>query len=252
MGSAYLGIFKDCGIYNPKALRDRITYQTWASGGTFSKYSHEYQTVTESGEDTIYICKKCHAAINKEIKNEVKICLNKPCNSTEFEEKKAIEVGNIFKLGTKYSLPFDLKFRDKDGKEKPVFMGCYGMGLGRLMAAIVEINHDSNGIIWPEKVAPFKVHLIEINSKENRSANKIRETAEIIYQNLQKNKIEVLYDDREEKTPGEKLVEADLIGIPFRIVVSARTIPDGNVEVKMRNEKIAKLVKTDRLIKSLI
>jgi len=246
VAGAYLKIFEECGIYNPKALKDRITYQTWASGGTFSKYSHEFQTVTESGEDTIYICKKCYAAINKEIKNEIKVCPNKPCDATEFEERKAIEVGNIFKLGTGFSLPFDLKFRDKDGKEKPVFMGCYGIGLGRLMAAIVEINHDQEGIIWPEETAPFQVHLIQIGDNQ-----KVKKATEEIYLNLQKREIEVLYDDREEKTPGEKLVEADLIGIPFRMVVSDKTLSGDNVEIKKRNEKTVKLVKLDKAIEFL-
>ena len=251
MAKSYYEIFEDCGIYNPRA-KEKITYQTFAFGGTFSKYSHEYQTITESGEDTIYICKKCQAAVNKEIKNEVKVCLKKPCDSTEFEERKAIEVGNIFKLETKYSLPFNLKFRDKDGKEKPVFIGCYGIGLGRLMAAIVEINHDREGIIWPEKVAPFKVHLIEIIGKLGRESKNIKEAAETIYQDLQKNKIEVLYDDREGKTPGEKLVEADLIGIPWRAIVSEKNLADSNVEIKKRNEDSPKLVKIDKLIKFLV
>lgn len=246
VAGAYLKIFEECGIYNPKALKDRITYQTWASGGTFSKYSHEFQTVTESGEDTIYICKKCYAAINKEIKDEIKVCPNKPCGATEFEERKAIEVGNIFKLGTGFSLPFDLKFRDKDGKEKPVFMGCYGIGLGRLMAAIVEINHDQEGIIWPKETAPFQVHLIQIGDNQ-----KVKKATEEIYLNLQKREIEVLYDDREEKTPGEKLVEADLIGIPFRMVVSDKTLSGDNVEIKKRNEKTVKLVKLDKAIEFL-
>jgi len=246
MGQAYFKIFEECGIYNPKSLKERITYRTWASGGTFSKYSHEYQTITESGEDTIYICKKCHAAINKEIKNEIKVCPNKLCDSTEFEERKAIEVGNIFKLGTGFSLPFDLKFRDKDGKEKSVFMGCYGIGLGRLIAATVEINHDLNGMVWPEKVAPFQVHLIQIEDNQ-----KVKKAAEEIYQNLQKHKIDVLYDDREEKTPGEKLVEADLIGIPLRILVSERTLAGGNAEIKKRGEKNIRFEKTDKLIKIL-
>jgi prolyl-tRNA synthetase len=250
VANAYQDIFQECGIYKPNS-KERITYQTWASGGTFSKYSHEFQTITESGEDTIYICKKCYSAINKDIKNEIKICPNKPCDSRDFEERRSIEVANIFKLGTKYSLPFDLKFRDKDGKEKPVLMGCYGMGLGRLMAAIVEIHHDERGIIWPEEVAPFQVHLIEIINKEEKNAKKVKKTAEGIYQNLQKSKIEVLYDDREEKTAGEKLVEADLIGIPIRIVASARTLLKDSIEIKKRNEKIVELIKINKLVKFL-
>jgi prolyl-tRNA synthetase len=246
----YLDIFTECGIRKNK-LGDKITFPTLASGGTFSKYSHEFQTVTESGEDTIYICKKCYVAINKDIKNEIKICPNKTCDSNEFEEKKAIEVANIFKLGNKYSLPFDLKFRDKDGKEKPVLMGCYGIGLGRLMAAIVEINHDQKGIIWPEEAAPFQVHLIGIFGKNGKDAEKVKKTAERIFQNLQKEKIEVLYDDRENKSAGEKLVEADLIGIPLRVVVSERTLLKDSVELKKRNEKSVKMTKIEKLVKFL-
>jgi prolyl-tRNA synthetase len=246
----YIAIFTECGIRKNK-LMDKITYPTLASGGTFSRYSHEFQTVTESGEDTIYICKKCYIGINKDIKNEIKVCPNSPCDSKEFEERKAVEVGNIFKLGTKYSLPFDLKFRDRDGKEKPVFMGCYGIGLGRLMAAIVEINHDQKGIIWPEGVAPFQVHLIEIFGKNGKEAEKVKKTAEEIFQNLQNNEIEVLYDDREEKTPGEKLVEADLIGIPIRVVVSERTLSKDGLEIKKRSEKSEKLEKIENLLKFL-
>jgi len=247
---SYIAIFTECGIRKNK-LMDKITYPTLASGGTFSKYSHEFQTVSESGEDTIFICKKCYIAINKEIKNEIKVCPNSPCDSKDFEERKAVEVGNIFKLGTKYSLPFDLKFRDRDGKEKPVLMGCYGIGLGRLMAAIVEINHDQKGIIWPEVVAPFQVHLIEISGKNSKEAKKVKKTAGRIFQNLQKSGIEVLYDDREEKTPGEKLVEADLIGISLRIVASERTLLKDSVELKKRNEKSVKMIKIEKLVKFL-
>lgn len=238
----YFDIFRECGIYNDLAGKERITYQTWASGGSFSKYSHEYQTITESGEDIIYICKKCHAAINKEIKDQMEICPNTPCNSSDFEEKKAVEVGNIFKLGTKYSLPFDLKFRDKDGVEKPVIMGCYGIGLGRLMGAIVEVNHDNKGIIWPNKVAPFKFHLIQI-----RDDSSIKGASEKIYNDLQKNKFEVLYDDRINKTPGEKFADADLIGIPYRIVVSEKTLQKKSVELKKRGEEKKKPIKIDKL-----
>ncbi|MEK7664856.1 MAG: aminoacyl--tRNA ligase-related protein, partial [Patescibacteria group bacterium] len=129
MLKVYFNIFKECGIY--RGGKNPLTYRTLASGGSFAKYSDEFQTVTEAGEDIIYICKKCLTAINKEIIGENKNCPN--CKASDWEEKKAIEVGNIFKLGTKYSLPFDLKFKDKDGREKPVIMGCYGIGLSRLM-----------------------------------------------------------------------------------------------------------------------
>jgi len=242
VSSAYINIFKECGIYGSD--KKRITYQTWASGGSFSKYSHEYQTETDSGEDIIYVCKKCSAAINKEIKDQMSVCPNGSCGSTEFEEKKAVEVGNIFKLGTKYSLPFDLMFKDKDGKENPVIMGCYGLGLSRIMGAVVEVNNDEKGIIWPEKIAPFLVHLIQI---ENTS--KVKSAADKVYQNLQRENIEVLYDDRETKSVGEKFIESDLIGIPYRIVVSEKTLGKDSVELKRRDENGFKLIKINQVTK---
>ena len=145
-----------------------------ASGGTFSKYSHEFQTVTEGGEDTIYICRKCDLAINAEIKNETPACPD--CGNKDFKEEKAIEVGNIFKLGTRYSEPFDLKFRDADGKEQPVIMGCYGIGPSRVLGAIVEVCHDEKGIIWPPEVAPFEAHLITLG--------KTKKEADALYEKL--------------------------------------------------------------------
>ncbi len=229
VGQAYLRIFQRCGI-------GKVTYQTWASGGTFSKFSHEYQTVTKSGEDIIYVCQKCKIAVNKSLK--MKSCPN--CKSSGLEQKKAVEVGNIFKLGTKYSSFFNLKFKDKDGKEKEVIMGCYGIGLPRVMAAIVEISNDKNGIIWPEQVAPFQFHLIQIGEKVRKQAKKI-------YKDLQNKNIEVLYDDRENKTAGEKFAEADLIGIPYRIVVSERTLGKDSVEIKKRDEEKTELVKITNL-----
>ncbi len=239
----YFNIFKELGIRNQ-------TYLTLASGGTFSKYSHEFQMVTEAGEDIIYICNKCKTAINKEIKEETPVCPN--CSSDSFIEKKAVEVGNIFKLGTKYSLPFDLKFKDKDGQEKPVIMGCYGLGISRAMGAVVEVNHDERGIIWPKLLSPFSVHLIELGG-----SNKVVVAAQKLYAGLQKEKINVLYDDRQDKSAGEKFAESDLIGIPYRIIISEKTLANtprgtGNsVEVKERNKSAAKLVKIKQLLKLL-
>ena len=242
MLKVYFNIFKECGVY--KGGKNPTTYRTLASGGSFSKYSDEFQTVTEAGEDIIYVCKKCQLAANKEIKSENSACPN--CKGTEFEEKKSVEVGNIFKLGTKYSLPFDLKFRDKDGTEKPVIMGCYGIGLGRLMGTIVEVSHDEKGIIWPKSVAPFLVHLIGVQDNK-----KIKTAAEKIYNILQKEKIEVLYDDRQDKSAGEKFAEADLIGIPYRIIVSEKTLKNNAVEVKERDKNTVKLVKINQLLKTI-
>ena len=223
-------------IWNRAGIGEK-TYLTFASGGSFSKYSHEFQTLTAAGEDTIYICEKCNQAINKEIIAAVKICPN--CRKADFREEKAVEVGNIFKLGTKYSKPFDLNVIDEKGKKVPVIMGCYGIGLQRLMGAIVELNNDKNGIIWPESVAPFQVHLISLG--KNREAEKI-------YKNLEKNNIEVLYDDREDASAGAKFADADLIGIPWRMVVSEKSLAGGGVEVKRRNKQKSEIVKFEKLI----
>lgn len=233
----YSNIFKECGI-------GKYTYRTLASGGSFSKNSDEFQTITDAGEDIIYVCEKCKIAINKEIKEETKACPQ--CASDILSEKKAVEVGNIFKLGTKFSAPFDLKYRDKDGQEKHIIMGCYGIGLSRLLGTIVEVNHDDKGIIWPKSVAPFMVHLIKVEDNK-----KVNSACEKIYKNLQKDKIEVLYDDRQTKSVGEKFAEADLIGIPFRVVVSERTLKTNSVEVKERAKSKANLVKISKLSKIL-
>jgi len=263
VAKVYDKIFKECGI-------GKMTYRTFASGGSFSKYSEEFQTITEAGEDIIYICKKCKTAINKEIfknisiarsdeelktsalnssslsrseiKSETPNCPN--CKGNDFEEKKAVEVGNIFKMGTKFSIPFDLKFTDRDGHDKSVLMGCYGIGLGRLMGATVEASNDERGIIWPKSVAPFSVHLIQV---ENNL--KVKKSAEKLYKDLQKENVDILYDDRQEKSAGEKFADADLIGIPYRVVVSEKTLKENSVEVKERGKDKARLVKMKSLMK---
>jgi prolyl-tRNA synthetase len=232
----YLNIFKECGI-------GKQTYRTFASGGSFAKYSDEFQTITSAGEDIIYVCSKCGLAINKEIKAENDKCPK--CQNSEFEEKKAVEVGNIFKMGTRYSEPFDLKFKDTDGQEKLVIMGCYGIGLGRLLGTIVEVNNDERGIVWPESVAPFKVHLICLGK------GKVKTTTDKIYKTLLSENIEVLYDDREDKSAGEKFAESDLMGIPYRVIVSERTIAKNSVELKERSKKDAKIIKISQLLKTL-
>lgn len=229
---AYFNIFKRCGI-------GAETYLTYASGGSFSKYSHEFQTVTESGEDTIYICKKCSLAINKEIKEETDKCPE--CGSKEFKETKAIEVGNIFKLKTKYSAPFELKVKDETGKDREVIMGCYGIGLGRLMGTIVEIHNDAKGIIWPKSVSPFLVHLVSL-VKEPEFAKK----AEDLYNDLIKAGFDVLYDDRDESA-GIKLNDSDLLGLPIRLVLSKKTLEQDSVEIKERSADKVELVKIKEL-----
>lgn len=237
MAKHYEAIFRRCGI-------GRITHRTLASGGTFSKYSDEFQALTPAGEDIIYVCAKCGLAINKEIKAENPAC--PACKGSEFEEHKALEVGNIFKLGTRFSSAFELKFTDRDGQDKPVLMGSYGIGLGRLMGAIVEASHDENGIIWPASVAPFSVHLIAVENSKKTSAS-----AGKIYKSLHDADIEILYDERQNKSAGEKFAEADLIGIPYRLVVSEKTLKQQSVELKERGKKSVKLVKIKDLVNML-
>ncbi|MBI5076981.1 hypothetical protein HZB94_01180 [Candidatus Falkowbacteria bacterium] len=214
-----------------------------ASGGTFSKYSHEFQVLTENGEDLIFYCEKCFYGQNKEI-SEYKAGDKCPRCGAKMLEGKAIEVGNIFKLKTKFSEPFDLSFLDKNGKKKFAVMGCYGIGPSRIMGAIVEIHYDEAGIIWPTAIAPFSVHLLFLGKDD-----KIKKQCESLYNVLSENGIEVLYDDRD-ASPGEKLKDSDLLGIPERVIISERTFSDGMAEVKKRGGKEkAKLMKIDEILK---
>jgi prolyl-tRNA synthetase len=224
---AYIKIFRRLGL-------QKITYLTWALGGTFSKYSHEFQTLSDSGEDTIYICEKCNIAINEEIISEQKEC--PVCKGREFTKKKSIEVGNIFKIGVKFSKPFGLRYKDKEGKETDVQMGCYGMGLNRLMGAVADAFNDQKGLIWPKEIAPYRFHLLELK----------RGLAAKIYQEMQSDGLEVLYDDRDVSF-GEKLADADLIGIPYRLVISEKT--GDKIELRKRSEKKTTLVNYEYLRK---
>jgi len=238
MKGHYENIFNRCGI-------GEKTYLTFASGGSFSKYSHEYQTVTEAGEDTIYVCDKCEVAVNKEIAEGTPVCPQ--CGNKDLKENKSIEVGNIFSLKTKFSEPFDLKFTDENGQEKLMIMGCYGIGVGRLMGTAVETSNDENGIIWPEAIAPYKVHLIGLKGKTDKSA----QLAKNLYDNMTKNKIEVLFDDRDDLRAGEKFADADLIGIPYRIIVSDKTAERDSAEIKRRGEEKSEVLPIGEIMKKI-
>ena len=230
---AYKNVFTRVG------LGDK-TYLTFASGGTFSKYSHEFQTISEAGEDLIYVSQEKNIAINKEVYNdEVLADLN--LKKDELVEKKSIEVGNIFSLGHKFSEPFDLKYRDEKGAEQFVYMGSYGLGISRLMGTIVETWNDERGITWPETVAPFKVHLLSLNQDEK---------AQELYAELLKNNIEVLFDDRD-VSAGAKFADSDLIGIPYRIVLSEKSLAAGGAEIKKRSEKESRILKIEDIVKEL-
>ncbi|MBI2330427.1 hypothetical protein HYU94_03475 [Candidatus Daviesbacteria bacterium] len=203
---------------------------TKASGGTFSDLSEEFQVITPSGEDTIFVCEDCQMAINKEIAQEK--C---PECGGKLKEEKAIEVGNIFPLKPAYAEAFDLSFVSETGKKKLVSAGCYGLGVSRVMGAIVEVFHDDKGIIWPESVAPFKVHIVGLDGEGDK-----------VYKLLLAEGVEVLFDDRVDVSAGVKFADADLIGVPYRVVVSKKT--KDQLEVKKRNEKETKFVTLEELL----
>lgn len=224
---AYEKIFQRCGI-EPIITR--------ASGGSIGgSETYEFQAPTKVGEDTVYIDRETGNAFNKELLDEIP-----EGERDRYEQVPAVEAGQVFSLGTKYSDAMEAKFVDKDGTQKPIVMGCYGIGLGRLLATIVEAFHDEAGIIWPEEVAPFQVHLLALGDEN------IKKEAEKIYEKLLKDDIEVLFDDREESA-GAKLSDADLIGIPNRYVVSEKTLKESSVEVKKRAEETTKLLKISEI-----
>ncbi|MDP3986379.1 MAG: aminoacyl--tRNA ligase-related protein [Candidatus Veblenbacteria bacterium] len=223
--AAYVRVFERMGLGEDTVL-------TFASGGTFAKYSHEFQTLIPAGEDTIYLCADCRVAVNKEIISEQPTCPN--CGAAELTETVGAEVGNIFKLKTKYSAPFALQYKDQAGKEHDVVMGCYGIGISRLMGVLAEKFHDDKGLRWPEPVAPYQVHLIRLGEEE-----KVTEQAAAAYHTLHQAGVEVLYDDRTESA-GVKFKDADLIGIPWRLVVSEKTA--GRFELKSRSEESVTLL----------
>ena len=219
---AYIKIFDRLGI-------GEKTYITFASGGTFSEFSEEFQTLSEAGEDTIYVDEKKRIALNKEVYNEgviSKLGLDKE----SLVEKRAIESGNIFHLGTKFSEPLGLTYSDENGERKPVYMGSYGIGPSRLLGTIVELFADEKGMVWPEAVAPYRVHLVGLNLDDEET----RDWADALYNNLVNAGVEVLYDDRVEARAGEKFADSDLIGIPHRIVASKKGKDAGTYEVVER------------------
>ena len=232
--NAYMKIFNRVGLGD-------ITYLTFASGGSFSKYSHEFQTITDAGEDSIFIDEKKKIAVNKEVLND-EVLKDLGVNRDELVEKKAVEVGNIFSLGTRFSDAFELNYLDEKGEKKPVIMGSYGIGPGRLMGTIAEVLSDDKGLVWPEAVAPFNIHLICIDDKEG----KVRVEADKLYNKLTNEGSEVLYDDRDVRA-GEKFADSDLIGIPVRLVISEKTIAEGGLERKDRKTGQVEIIKNERI-----
>lgn len=233
---AYRHVFARCGL-------GAQTLLTYASGGVFSKFSHEFQTLTPYGEDTIYRVPGTDIAINKEILDEEGVLKDVAQGKSleELEETKAIEVGNIFKLSTRFPDAFSKSFTGTDGTEQKIHMGCYGIGPSRLMGTIAECLSDEKGLIWPEEVSPFSLHLVSLARTPEDS-----QKAEEIYAWLQQNGYDVLFDDRPLQA-GEKLADCDLIGIPHRVLVSSKTLASGVVEWKKRADKDASLLSLDDL-----
>lgn len=225
--AAYHRVFKRCGL-------GAITKLTYASGGVFSKYSHEFQAITPFGEDTIFKIPGSDSAINKEIATEPAVLKELIPNFTQgmeatFEEVKAIEVGNIFKLGSRFTDAFAAHFVDSSSTAKPIVMGCYGIGPSRVMGTVAECLSDERGLIWPSEIAPYQVALVSLARDERE-----RDAANQICTQLTAAGVEVFYDDRDGVRAGEKFSDADLIGLPYRIIVSGKTLAQNGVEFKER------------------
>jgi len=229
---AYLKIFNRLGL---------VAKVTEASGGAFTdKVSYEFEVLTEAGEANILYCNKCDWCVNvDDIQKYTKGGNCGSCGESGLVGATASEVGNIFDLGQKYAKAFGVEFVDREGNKLLPVMGCYGIGVSRTMGVLVEKFNDSKGIVWPESVAPFKYHLINHNDS-------IKETQKL-YEEMVKRDIEVVWDDREVGM-GQKFADADLIGVPFRVVVSPKSLEAGGYELKKRNEESTTIVTNDQLL----
>jgi prolyl-tRNA synthetase len=220
------------------------TFLTFASGGMFSQFSHEFQTVTEAGEDTIFLDRAKKIAVNEEVLDEA-VLNDLGLKREDLEEVKAAEVGNIFTLNDKYSKPLDLTFTDKDGQQKPVLMGCYGIGPSRLVGVIAELLADDKGLVWPENIAPAKVYIASLANIPS-----VISCADELYNRLTKAGVSVLYDDRDIRA-GEKFADADLMGLPYRVVISQKTVESGRHELKKRTSEEVQLLESEEILKTL-
>ncbi|MEK7602661.1 MAG: aminoacyl--tRNA ligase-related protein [Patescibacteria group bacterium] len=234
---AYHKVFQRVGI-------GEQTYLTFASGGAFTQFSHEFQTICEAGEDTVFIHKKKKLAINQEVLTD-EVMKQLGVSRDELQEAKTAEVGNIFSFGETKAKQLGLQYIDEQGNHQPVILGSYGIGITRLMGVIAEMYHDDKGLIWPDAVAPAKVYLVSLGSDKP-----VLDEANKLYEELNNLGIEVIYDDRDGR-PGEKFADCDLMGIPYRLVVSTKTLKDTKYEIKRRNELDSMLVNKDELIKVL-
>lgn len=228
-------------VYERLGLGDD-TYITFASGGAFTKFSHEFQTICDAGEDILYVHREKNIAVNEEVLDDAVEELG--ISKDELEKVKSAEVGNIFNFGTEKSEQMDITFTGQDGKQHPIYLASYGIGITRVMGVIVEKFADDKGIVWPENVAPAKVYLVRIGSE---AAIK---HADELYDELTKKGIEVLYDDRDER-PGTKFADSELMGVPYRVTVSDRLLEAGTYEFTPRASGVTEVLTRDDLLAKL-
>jgi len=233
--AAYLRVFDRLGI-------GEQTFLTFASGGAFTQFSHEFQTICDAGEDIIYLSRDKQVAVNKEVLTD-EVLEQLELERDSLEELKAAEVGNIFSFGTTKSEEFGLTFTDDSGESRHVTLGSYGIGITRLVGVITELMADDKGLVWPANIAPAQVHLVPIGDSG-------AEQAEELYQTLRDKGVEVLYDDRD-SSPGAKLADADLIGVPLRVVASNKTAEAGKLELTNRADGEQTFVSVEQLFDQL-
>lgn len=234
VAAAYSRVFDRLGVGD-------ITYRTYADGGIFTpRFSDEYQMLSEIGEDTIYVDEDRKLAVNKEVIDDPRLD-DTDVDKSKLVERKAIEVGNIFPLESKYTDALGVYYTDADGKQQSIIAGCYGIGISRLMGALAEHFADDKGLVWPAAIAPAHIYLARLGDDEA-----VVDAADNLYKELQSKGIEVLYDDRDAR-PGDKFADADLMGIPYRVVISAKTLEQGKVELKVRTSDDAELVDSVKL-----
>lgn len=233
---AYLRVYDRLGIGDQ-------TYVTFASGGAFTKFSHEFQTICDAGEDWLYLDRARNIAVNEEVLDDAVAELG--LDKSKLERVRSAEVGNIFNFGTDKAEQMGITFMDQDNQPKPFWYGSYGIGVTRVMGVIAELFSDDRGLVWPDNIAPYRVYLVSIGDSEP-----VQKSAEAVYNLLQSKGIEVLWDDRDAR-PGEKFADGDLMGIPHRVVISPKTVAADKVEYKARTAADAEALTVSELVERL-
>jgi prolyl-tRNA synthetase len=238
VSDAYERIFAKLGI-------GELTFKTFASGGSFTDFSHEFQTICEAGEDWLFVNREKNIAVNEEVLDDF-LAENPDFAKSDFEKVRSAEVGNIFNFGDKKARDMGLNFAGEDGKLTPVFLASYGIGITRLVGVVAEIFADEKGLVWPENVAPFQVYLANISDDAE-----VLDFSRKIYDDFAKKGVEVLWDDRDAR-PGEKFADAELMGIPHRIVVSRKTLAENKMEYKARKSADAEMLGADEILAKIV